>query len=59
MDGTKSFACSTENGMCPHFYPFFHWILNQLIKIVWQFGFKSHLLAAGGVFEGNRFGMKR
>jgi hypothetical protein len=34
-------------------------IANQLIKIIWHFGFKSHLLAAGGVFEGNRFGMKR
>ena len=34
-------------------------IVNQLIKIIWHFGFKSHLLAAGGVFEGNRFGMKR
>ena len=26
---------------------------------MWHFGFKSHLFAAGGVFEGNRFGMKR
>jgi hypothetical protein len=32
---------------------------NQRIKIIWHFGFKSHLLAAGGVFEGNQFGMKR
>ncbi len=34
-------------------------LVNQLIKIMWHFGFKSHLLTAGGVFEGNRFGMKR
>ena len=34
-------------------------VVNQRIKIIRHIGFKSHLLAAGGVHEGNRFGMKR
>jgi hypothetical protein len=33
-------------------------ILHHPIKITRQSAFKSHLLAGGGVFEGNRFGMK-
>jgi len=34
-------------------------IIHQFFKITRHFGLKSHLLAADGVFEGNRFGMKR
>jgi hypothetical protein len=34
-------------------------VCQQLGEISWQFGLKSHQPAGSGMFEGNRFGMKR